>query len=131
MTEQEDEQKFCLEIAEFPGADMPWLTEKARAIEEAMGERLPGMFLWHSVVAHPEIDGIRVFFQIDPAATESTKRCPGHSSTSSGRSPATICQARTPSRRSVRSPPDHPAKVMDWLRPTDRGAMLGLTGAGT
>lgn len=77
MTEQEDEQKFCLEIAEFPGADMPWLTEKARAIEEAMGERLPGMFLWHSVVAHPEIDGIRVFFQIDPDSDGIDETVPG------------------------------------------------------
>ncbi len=66
MTDKDEAQKVCLEFADFPGADMPWLIEKAKAIEEAMSERLAGVFLWHSVVAHPEIDGFRVFFQVDP-----------------------------------------------------------------
>jgi hypothetical protein len=66
MTDENEAQKVCLEFADFPGADMPWLVEKAKGIEDAMTERLPGAFLWHSVVAHPEIDGFRVFFQVDP-----------------------------------------------------------------
>ena len=66
MSDVDEPQKVCLEFADFPGADMPWLIEKAKAIEEAMSVRLDGVFLWHSVVAHPEIDGFRVFFQIDP-----------------------------------------------------------------
>lgn len=66
MTDVDEPQKVCLEFADFPGADMPWLIEKAKAIEEEMSKRLPGVFLWHSVVAHPEIDGFRVFFQVDP-----------------------------------------------------------------
>ncbi len=69
MAEQDEVQKVCLEFAEFPGADMPWLIEKAKLIEEAMDERLAGAFLWHSVAAHPEIDGFRVFFQVDPNGT--------------------------------------------------------------
>lgn len=66
MTDVDEPQKICLEFAEFPGAEMPWLIEKAKVIEEAMSLRLDGMFVWHSVVAHPEIAGFRVFFQVDP-----------------------------------------------------------------
>jgi len=66
MSEVDESQKLCLEFADFPGADMPWLIEKAKGIEDAMTERLPGAFLWHSVVADAEIQGFRVFFQIDP-----------------------------------------------------------------
>lgn len=66
MTEQDDERKYCLEFADFPGSGLPWLTAKAEAIERAIGERLSGVFLWHSVVADPEIHGFRVCFEIDP-----------------------------------------------------------------
>jgi hypothetical protein len=66
MTDVDEGQKVCLEFADFPGADMPWLLEKAQAIEDAMSERLEGVFLWHSVVGEPDIDGFRVFFEIDP-----------------------------------------------------------------
>ena len=61
-----DDQKFCLEFADFTG-ELTWLLEKAEAIEDAMGEQLAGAFLWHSVVAEPDIDGFRVFFEVDPA----------------------------------------------------------------
>jgi hypothetical protein len=66
MTDVDEAQKVCLEFADFPGADMPWLLEKAQAIEDAMSEQLDGVFLWHSVVGEPEISGFRIFFEIDP-----------------------------------------------------------------
>lgn len=66
MVEKDEAKKICLEFADFPGADRPWLIEKAQQIEEAMSERLDGVFLWHSVVAEPEISGFRVFLQVDP-----------------------------------------------------------------
>lgn len=66
MVEENEDRKVCLEFADFPGVDMPWLMEKAQAIEAAMDERLGGVFLWHSVVGEPEISGFRVFFEIDP-----------------------------------------------------------------
>lgn len=66
MTDVNEAQKVCLEFADFPGADLPWLLEKAQAIEDAIGERLDGAFLWHSVVGEPEISGFRVFFEVDP-----------------------------------------------------------------
>lgn len=66
MTQMDEAKKVCLEFTDFHGADMPWLIEKAEAIEKAISERLAGAFLWHSVVAEPEIDGFRVFFQVDP-----------------------------------------------------------------
>lgn len=65
MSDVED-RKICLEFADFPGADLPWLMEKAQEIEDAMGERLGDQFLWHSVVGEPEISGFRVFFEVDP-----------------------------------------------------------------
>ena len=68
MTGVADDQKFCLEFADFTG-ELPWLLEKAQAIEDAMGEELAGAFLWHSVVAEPDIDGFRVFFEVDPAGS--------------------------------------------------------------
>ena len=66
MVEKDEARKICLEFSDFPGADMPWLIEKAKAIEDAMSERLSGVFLWHSVVGEPEISGFRVFFEVDP-----------------------------------------------------------------
>ncbi|MCO5316648.1 MAG: hypothetical protein M9938_10895 [Solirubrobacterales bacterium] len=66
MTEQNDRGRFCLEFADFPNGGQPGLIEKAEAIEEAMTERLPGVFTWHSVVASPEIGGVKVFFNVDP-----------------------------------------------------------------
>ena len=66
MADNDEPNKVCLEFADFPGAHMAWLVEKAKMIEDAMSEKLAGVFLWHSVVASPEIDGFKVFFQIDP-----------------------------------------------------------------
>ena len=63
--EENGNQKMCVEFAEFPGADGPWLIEKAKAIEDAMSERLAGVFRWHSVVGEPDISGFRVFFELD------------------------------------------------------------------
>lgn len=61
-----DAGNICLEFADFPGADLPWLLKKAQEIEDAMSERLRGEFLWHSVVGEPEISGFRVYFGVDP-----------------------------------------------------------------
>ncbi len=57
---------FCMEVSHFPDVDEAWLEERARAIGEAINDRLIHKIEWGRVYVLPDRNGIGLVFLMWP-----------------------------------------------------------------